>query len=102
MAPVTSRSGLSIFRSNYRLRKMGRKRTLPAGLFRAVQIGLRRAAIAAETICRVLQVKPAWVYKMCRRRAGMKKYLHFHWPDICEWMRNGSGIHTEGRPRRWR
>jgi predicted DNA-binding transcriptional regulator AlpA len=47
-----------------------------------------------------LQVKTTWVYEMCRRRAGYRekpmpcmrigKYLRFYWPDICEWMRNGS------------
>jgi predicted DNA-binding transcriptional regulator AlpA len=57
-----------------------------------------------------LQVKPTWVYEMCRRRAihrekprpcmRIGKYLRLYWPDICEWMRNGSNHLREVSARR--
>jgi predicted DNA-binding transcriptional regulator AlpA len=57
-----------------------------------------------------LQVKPTWVYEMCRRGAGYRqkpmpcmrigKYLRFYWPDICEWMRNGNNHLREVSARR--
>ncbi len=56
--------------------------------------------LTPDQLAQRLQVKRSWVYEKCRRRGRYSeapipclrigRYLRFYWPDICEWMRNGS------------
>jgi hypothetical protein len=56
--------------------------------------------LTPEQLAERLQVRVNWVYEKSRNRGThsgkplpvlrMGRYLRFYWPDVCEWMRNGS------------
>jgi len=58
--------------------------------------------LTPEQLAERLQVGASWVYEKSRRRyRGSQecnplpvlrcgRYLRFYWPDVCEWLRNGT------------
>jgi hypothetical protein len=59
--------------------------------------------LTPEQLAERLQVRVNWVYEKSRSRGKhsgkplpvlrMGRYLRFYWPDVCDWMRNGSSVH---------
>ena len=57
--------------------------------------------LTPEELAERLKVRLGWVYEKSRTRGRhasakplpclrMGRYLRFYWPDVCEWMRNGT------------
>ena len=56
--------------------------------------------LTPEQLAQRLQVGVSWVYEKSRSRGKHSgkplpvlrcgRYLRFHWPDVCQWLRSGA------------
>jgi hypothetical protein len=57
--------------------------------------------LTPEELAQRLKVRVGWIYEKSRARGQhasakplpclhMGRYIRFYWPDVCDWMRNGS------------
>lgn len=57
--------------------------------------------LTPDELAERLKVTVGWVYEKSRARGQhassqplpclhMGRYIRFYWPDVCDWMRNGS------------